>query len=75
MAVARFLGLARRAVVCNMLHKRAGVGDGTYFYFDPAEVLPSLRKLAPEVRVIDDYLPNDFTVFCYKTRSSPGRLA
>jgi SAM-dependent methyltransferase len=66
-AVALFLRLARRCVVCNMLHKRAGVGDGTYFYYDPAEILPPLRKLAGEVRVIDDYLPNDFTVFCFKS--------
>ena len=40
-AVRRFLGLARRFVVCNMLHKRAGVGDGTYFFFDPQDVLPA----------------------------------
>ena len=65
-AVAVFLRLARRCVVCNMLHKRAGAGDGTYFFFDPAEVLPALRNLAAEVRLIDDYLPNDFTVICYK---------
>ena len=65
-AVEVFLRLARRCVVCNMLHERAGVGDGTYFFFNPAEVLPPLRKLAAEVRLIDDYLPNDFTVICHK---------
>lgn len=66
-AVGLFLRLARRCVVCNMLHKRAGAGDGTYFFYDPSEILPPLRKLAGEVRVVEDYLPNDFTVFCYKT--------
>lgn len=65
-AVQRFLGLARRFVVCNMLHKRAGAGDGTYFFFDPLEVLPGLRGLCQEVRLLDDYLPNDFTVVCRK---------
>ncbi len=65
-AVGLFLRLARRCVVCNMLHKRAGVGDGTYFFYDPAEILPPLRALAGEVRLIDDYLPNDFTVICHK---------
>ena len=65
-AVEVFLRLARQCVVCNMLHKRAGAGDGTYFFFEPAEVLPRLRQLTPQVRLIDDYLPNDFTVICYK---------
>ena len=65
-AVAVFLRLARRCVVCNMLHRRAGAGDGTYFFFDPSEVLPALRSLTPNVRLIDDYLPNDFTVICHK---------
>jgi hypothetical protein len=50
-----------------MLHKRAGKGDGTYFFYDPAEVLPSLRELSGAVRLIDDYLPNDFTVICHKS--------
>jgi SAM-dependent methyltransferase len=66
-AVGQFLHLARHCVVCNMLHKRAGKGDGTYFFYDPAEVLPSLRELSGAVRLIDDYLPNDFTVICHKS--------
>ena len=65
-AVEIFLRLARRCVVCNMLHKRSGVGDGTYFFYDPAAVVPALRELGAQVRLIDDYLPNDFTVICYK---------
>ena len=65
-AVARFLGLARRHVACNMLHKRAGDSDGTYFFYDPLEVLARLRPLGCRVRLIDDYLPNDFTLICEK---------
>jgi hypothetical protein len=74
-AIGRMCELSRKYVVFNLLHRRAATETHRYFYADPAEIRRLLTSPACDVRIIDDYLPNDFTVFCYKTRSSPGRLA
>ncbi len=63
-AVSRLTELARRYVVFNLLHTRAGDLGRTYVYFHPDEVLAAIRPLGWEIRLIDDYLPNDFTVIC-----------
>jgi len=63
-AVARMLELAREHVVFNLLHARYAGSDGTYFYHDPDDVRAMLRDLPCELRLLDDYLPNDFTVIC-----------
>jgi SAM-dependent methyltransferase len=59
-AFARLVGLAQRAVVVNLLHKRSPDPEPGYWYTSPAEV----RSLAgvDTLEFIDDYLPNDFTV-------------
>ena len=62
-ALKRLAGWAREYLVFNLLHVRAA-GYGYCAYYDPAEVLPWVAPIAREVQVIDDYLPNDFTVIC-----------
>ena len=69
-AIDRFVRLARRVVMFNMLHKRAAGSDRTYFYFHPDEVLPLLPASGWQVRVIDDYLPNDFTILCRREQTT-----
>jgi len=73
-AVARMLQLARRAAVFNLLHERAKFAEDGYFYCGPREVLAMIDPLRPQgwtLRILDDYLPNDFTVICSNTRP-PG---
>jgi len=66
-AVSRMLELSADQVVFNLLHHRARCGDRRYFYFDPEDVRSLLSSIDCEMRLIDDYLPNDFTVICRKT--------
>ena len=63
-AAARLLHLAREAAVFNLLHVRGAGSDKTYFYHDPADVAGLLAGLNCHLKIIDDYLLNDFTVVC-----------
>jgi SAM-dependent methyltransferase len=65
-AIGRMCELSRRYVVFNLLHRRAATETHRYFYSDPADVRRLLTSPACDVRIIDDYLPNDFTVICRK---------
>ena len=65
-AVRRMLALSREHVAFNLLHARSPCQEGGYFFYDPAEVVALLPPEAGEVRVLEDYLPNDFTVLCRK---------
>jgi len=63
-AAARLLDLAREAAVFNLLRVRRGWADQTYAYYDPADVMALLAPLPCTLRIVEDYLPNDFTVVC-----------
>jgi hypothetical protein len=63
-AVDRFFELAGRFVVFNLLHIRMAEETHRYFYHDPDDVLDMLRPYPGTARLIDDYLPNDFTIVC-----------
>jgi SAM-dependent methyltransferase len=70
MAFARLIRIARESVVFNLLHTRSTDKDEkTYFYFHPDEVMEIIAPSLPEgtsVRIVEEYLPNDFTVVCTK---------
>ena len=65
----RMYAKAREYMAVNFLHKRTAYIDPTYFHYDPQEVLEVLNPLCGKenVLLIDDYLPNDFTVICTVT--------
>lgn len=65
-AVHRLLELTRSHLVFNLLHARQKTDDERYFFYRPREVLEFLEDEPCEVRILDDYLPNDFTVICRK---------
>lgn len=69
-AVPRLLEIASEGVVFNLLHSRTSYRDScqdhVYAYYDPAEVLAMLLRLPCRTIILDDYLPNDFTVICQK---------
>ena len=66
-AAARLLHLAKEAAVLNLLHVRQAGRDKRYFYYDPEDVVNLLRPLGCRLQLIDDYLPNDFTIICTPT--------
>lgn len=67
-AVKKLIALARETVSFNLLHKHSpNRDDQNYYYFHPEEVTKILIPLLPEescIRIVDKYLPNDFTVIC-----------
>ena len=70
--VRRMLELSSDTVVFNLLHVRSPQKEDDYFFYDPNDVLGLLPADAGEVRVLDDYLPNDFTVICRKRPAGPA---
>ncbi len=68
-AMGRLLDLARHAIVVNLLDAKCSATDPRYFYFDPSKVREMLRPSGWDVRIVTDYLPNDFTVICTKGHS------
>jgi SAM-dependent methyltransferase len=61
-ALGVFFRLAARYVVFNLLHKRSPDPDHHYFYFTPDEVIPLISPYTDRIKIVDDYLANDFTV-------------
>jgi SAM-dependent methyltransferase len=61
-ALPTLVKLADEKLVVNFLHVRATISDPTYYHYDPDAVIPLLTPLARDVRLIDDYLENDFTL-------------
>ena len=61
-ALPTMFALCRQALVVNFLHARARAYDARYFHYDPAEMVDILESLCASVRLVDDYLPHDFTL-------------
>lgn len=72
-AIARLMELSRRYVAFNLLHARWPDREPGYFFYDPDFVLKQLAGHDVEVKLIDDYLPNDFTVICQKKTADGGQ--
>lgn len=61
--------LANDAVVLNLLHTRSPDKEDRYFYYHPDEVREIVSGLCDEekkISVIEEYLPNDFTLIARK---------
>ena len=65
-AAARMLELTRSTLVFNLLHHRTLGKDKSYAYYNPQQVIELLSPTVARIRLLDDYLPNDFTVICEK---------
>jgi len=75
-AIERLLQLSRDYVAFNLLHARSSDREPGYFFYDPQYVLTQLARHDVDVRLLEDYLPNDFTVICRKRRiTKPGTEA
>lgn len=62
--IRRLLDLADEALVFNLLHARAETRHDHCVYYTPDQITRLLDPLACDCRIVDDYLPNDFTVIC-----------
>ncbi len=65
-AVGRLLSHAREHLVFNLLSARTPWRDEKYFFYNPADVIELLAPLGCKMQIVDNYLPNDFTVICKK---------
>jgi len=65
-----FFRIANRYVVFNLLHQRSPDPEARYWYTTPAQALAIVQAFTPQARIIDDYLPNDFTVIA----TAPGSM-
>ena len=63
-ALRRMLELSAEYMVANLLHARTELRYPHCAYYDPEAVLKILEPMACSARLIDNYLPNDFTVIC-----------
>jgi len=68
--IERLLTLTGITLMFNLLHARESRRYGDCFYWDPDEVRHILKSFDCQWRIIDDYLPNDFTVIGRK-KSTP----
>jgi SAM-dependent methyltransferase len=67
----RMLGVTAPAgqTVVNLLNDRLDNTDDRYFHYNLPAVLEIVQPMCSDVRVIDDYLPNDFTLVCTPRRA------
>ncbi len=63
-AVAKLMAVASEQVVFNLLNKSIPFENETYACYDPDQVLEWLGQTGWDIRMIDGYLPNDFTLIC-----------
>ena len=61
-ALGVFFRVAKRHVVFNLLHERSNDPEPKYWYTTPEKALAVVREFTDDAIVVDDYLPNDFTV-------------
>ncbi len=57
-----------RGVAINFLSTRAPERDALLFNYDPETLLAYCATLTPHVRLLEGYLPNDFTLYLYSQR-------
>lgn len=68
-ALTVFNDLATQAFAFTLLSQSSQQKEETFFYYSPDEVEQLLAPLClKEIRIIEGYLPNDFTVICVKEK-------
>lgn len=65
-AITRLLQLTRETLAFNLLHDRMPAKEKDYAYYNPQRIVELLQPEVSQIRLLDDYLPNDFTIICKK---------
>lgn len=63
----RLFSLAREGVAINFLSCQASRHAPGRLYVDPSRIMDMALKLTPSVVLNHNYLPNDFTIYIYRT--------
>lgn len=63
----RLFAWSRMGVAVNFLSSRAAVQAPGRVYVDPLRILEEGYRLTPALRLDHSYLPNDFTLYLFKT--------
>ena len=63
-ALPRMLTHAKEFMVVNFLHSRIPTFSSKYFAYKPEEVIDIIQPSCKTLRLVDDYLENDFTLIC-----------
>ena len=69
------LRCCRRGVAINFLSTRARERDAILFNYDPETLFTYCQTLTPHVRLLEGYLPNDFTLYLYPERGAENQRA
>ena len=59
-----------RGVAINFLSITDPQTDPIFYHYDPQVMLAYCQTFCPDVRVREDYLPNDFTLYLYRATLS-----
>ncbi|HSX83518.1 MAG TPA: hypothetical protein VLQ80_33820, partial [Candidatus Saccharimonadia bacterium] len=59
-----------RGVAINFLSITDLQTDPIFYHYDPQIMLAYCQTFCPDVRVREDYLPNDFTLYLYRETPS-----
>lgn len=63
--IEKIYSLSKKATAFNMLDREGHVDDDLFAAYDRGEILSFCQALSPKVRLINDYSPQDFTIFLY----------
>ena len=64
-----------RGVAINFLSARARDRDAILFNYEPEPLFAYCRTLTPHVRLLEGYLPNDFTLYLYPEGGTEAQSA
>ena len=63
--IEKMFRLCGKGIAFNMLRRVDNI-NGALASYDPRKVTDFCKQFTPNIRVLDDYLENDFTVFMYR---------
>ena len=69
--LSELLRCCTRGAAINFLSTRARDRDAILFNYDPETLFAYGQTLTPHVRLLEGYLPNDFTLYLYPQRDEP----
>ncbi|HUV72423.1 MAG TPA: methyltransferase domain-containing protein [Clostridia bacterium] len=63
--IKKIYSLSRQATGFNMLDKEGHIDNELFAAYNSGQILDFCRSLSPKAKLINDYSPQDFTIFLY----------